>query len=320
MVTMRTGYERYGPAGPNPMRQRKGLHPALVLLIGFICAEALLLILGDTVVNYHGGGPIQSWDNTVQKWWIDNRDGLVGASKVITILGDPLALAGISIVFSVLLVLVTRRVRALAPIVAYLGGEAMVLITRELVSRHRPPTANYPAPHAVAGVHEVSYSYPSDHALAAVAVVLSLIGLMSVTWRLWSPWLLGLIVGGGVATTRLVLGVNWFSDVAFGLAAGIIWGAVVTAALRNATLPFWPFNRTVEHHAPPGTGVNPWPGNRAAIRPGNATVGWPDIRRGGTWSEGADGAPNGHTNGETAGDTGEVPVPQPTAPAGPPPS
>lgn len=303
MVTMRTGYERYGATGPEPSRQRKGLRAELVLLIGFVCAEALLLILGDTVVGYRGGGAIQSWDNTVQKWWITNRDGLVGASKVITILGDPLALAGISVVLTVLLVLMTRRVRALAPIVAYLGGEAMVLLTRELVSRHRPPTANYPARGAVKGVHEISYSYPSDHALAAAAVFLSLIGLMAVTWRLWSPWLLGLIVAGGVATSRLVLGVNWFSDVAFGLLAGIIWAGVVTAALRNATLPFWPFNRTVEHRAPPGTGVNAWPGNRAAIRPGNATVGWPDIRRGGTWRDGGeDGASNGHSK--------ETPVPE----------
>lgn len=301
MVTMRTGYDRYGSFGQDPSRQRKGMRPELVLLIGFVCAEALLLILGDTVVSYKGGGPIQGWDNTVQKWWIHNRDGLVGASKVITILGDPLALAGISLLFTVLLVLMTRRVRALAPIVAYLGGEAMVLITRELVSRHRPPTANYPARDAVRGVHEISYSYPSDHALAATAVVLSLTGLMAVTWRLWSPWLLGLIVAGGVATSRLVLGVNWFSDVAFGMLSGIIWAAVVTAALRNATLPFWPFNRAEDHRAPPGTGVNAWPGNRAAIRPGNATVGWPDIRRGGSWGDGgADGASNGHTKEEAA--------------------
>jgi undecaprenyl-diphosphatase len=41
-----------------------------------------------------------------------------------------------------------------------------------------------------------------------------------------------------VGASRLVLGVHWFSDVAFGLLVGIPWGIAVTILLAQTAWPF----------------------------------------------------------------------------------
>lgn len=215
------------------------LRPVAIGGVTFVLLEIVALVLGFAVVGRHGGGPIQGWDNTVQQWWISHRTHLVGVSKVIAVLGDAPALGAISLVLTIVLLALRQQMRALTPIVAYLGGEALVFVTRQVIARPRPPTANYPAPHAIVGVHETSFSYPSGHATAAVAVIISLAVLAVVTWRIWGWVLAGILVlaAAAVACSRLVLGVHWFSDIAFGLLLGISWGIVVALTLRNTPWP-----------------------------------------------------------------------------------
>ena len=230
--------------------------PAIVravvaIALTWVVLEVLALVLGLAVVGRHGGGPIQSWDNTVEQWSIGHRSHLVSISKVIAVVGDAPALGAICVGLSLMLLLLRQRMRAFIPLVAYFGGEAIVFITREVIKRHRPPTANYPAPHAIPGVHETSYSYPSGHATAAVAVLVSLAVLAVITWpKVWG-WVLAVILGLAavlVAWSRLVVGVHWFSDVAFGMAFGVPWGVAVALTLRSVP---WP--RTSKIQALPDT-------------------------------------------------------------------
>lgn len=193
------------------------------------------LVLGLALVGRHGGGPLQSWDNTVETWSISHRDGLVGVSKVIATWGDAALLGVIVIVLSVIWLIAARSLRGLVPMIAYLGGEGLVFLIREIVHRHRPPTADYPAPHAISGVHETSYSFPSGHAVAVTAVLFALLGTLALARRQMWAWPLALVVSCFVAFTRLVLGVHWFSDVAIGLLLGIAWG--VTVAVVGRWLP-----------------------------------------------------------------------------------
>ncbi|MGH9045588.1 MAG: phosphatase PAP2 family protein [Acidimicrobiales bacterium] len=209
----------------------------------FIVLEIVALVLGLAVVGRHGGGAIQGFDNTVEQWWIGHRAHLVSVSKVIATLGDAPALGIISIALTVILLALRQKMRALVPIICYIGGEALVLITRQVITRPRPPTANYPAPYAIPGVHETSFSYPSGHATAAVAVLIGLAVLALITWRAavaWLPALLLTLLAFFVACSRLVLGVHWFSDVAFGMVLGISWGIAVALVLRDVP---WPFGR-----------------------------------------------------------------------------
>jgi len=219
------------------------VHALVLCIVAWLILEVVALLLGMAVVGRHGGGAIQGWDDTVEQWIIHHRTSMVGVSKIIAVVGDAALLGVIVLVGTVILLLLRQGMRAFIPLAAYIGGEALVYATRQIVHRHRPLTANFPAPHAIRGVHETSYSYPSGHATAAVAVLVSLAALAVMTWPTIWGWIVCvfLVLGAAfVAWSRLVLGVHWFSDVAFGMLLGIPWGLTVAHALRD--LP-WPLCR-----------------------------------------------------------------------------
>ncbi len=223
---------------PSSSAEPIGQSGRVVAAIGVLIAVAVAifavgLLVGFLVVGRHGGGPIQGWDNTVERWFPHHRGPLVGASKFVATYLDAGPLAVVCIVLSAILGVTVRSIRALVPLVAYLGSEFQVFIIREVIFRHRPPTANYPAPGAVRGVHETSYSFPSGHSVAVTAVLFALRGTVALTYRIWWPWLLAFLASLFVIDTRLVLGVHWFSDVTFGLLFGTIWGITVAIVVRK---------------------------------------------------------------------------------------
>lgn len=211
---------------------------AVVVLVAVaVGIFVVALIVGLVVVGRHGGGPIQGWDNTVERWYPHHRGSLVGVSRFIATYLDAAPLAVLCVVLSGVLLFTLRSVRALIPVAAYLGGEAQVFFVREIILRHRPPTANYPAPGALRGIHETSYSYPSGHSVAVTAVLVASLGAIALTYRIWWPWLVALLGSVFVIDTRLVLGVHWFSDVTFGLLFGIAWGVAVAIVARQVDWP-----------------------------------------------------------------------------------
>ena len=225
------------PRAHNPW---EAIARAVAVLVAVFAALAVVLaVLGLAVVHRHGGGPVQGWDNTVERWFWHHRAHMVTVSKVIAKVLDAAPLGAIVVVLTAILLFLRLGVRALIPLAGYLGGEAFVYLTRLYIHRPRPSTANFPAPHAISGVHETSWSFPSGHATGAAAALVCLGGLAAVTWRTWWPWALGLLAALAVGGSRLVLGVHWFSDVVFGLAVGITWA--VTATLVMAGLE-WPFS------------------------------------------------------------------------------
>lgn len=223
-----------------PWRRRPSLTDPLWRLIATLFVTAIVLfgvglLLGLVVVGRHGGGPIQGWDTTVWRWSIAHRGPLVGTDKVIGQVGDAAVLGPICIVLSLLMFAIWRTPHAAIPILAYLGGEGLVFTIREIVHRGRPPTANFPAPGAVPGVHETSFSFPSGHAVAVTAVLFALLGTLTVLRRRWWPLLIALPLSAFVADSRLLLGVHWFSDVAFGMLLGITWGVVLAITCARLT-------------------------------------------------------------------------------------
>jgi undecaprenyl-diphosphatase len=210
------------------------------------------VLVGLTVVGRQGGGPAQGFDNRVEAWDIHHRFGLVGVAKVIAFLGDAPKLGVLAAVVTALLLVLTRSVKSLIPLVAYLGGELLVFLVRAVIHRPRPPTADYPAPGAVSGVHETSFSFPSGHSVAVTAVLFALLGSLALTHRWVWPWVVAFIVSLLVIDSRLVLGVHWFSDVVFGLVVGAGWGTTVAMVFERLT-----WDDLVVWRAVPGRTVAP---------------------------------------------------------------
>ncbi len=220
------------PSGHSGQRKRAIRATAMLVPV----AAGIFVVgvsVGFLLIGRHGGGPIQGWDNTVERWFPSHRGPLVGVSKFIATYFDAAPLAVICFVLSAILEATLWTARALIPMVAYLGGEFQVFVIRQLIPRHRPPTANYPAPGAVKGIHETSYSFPSGHSVAVTAVLFALLGTVALKYRIRWPWLVALIASLFVIDTRLILGVHWFSDVFFGLIFGIAWGIATAVAARR---------------------------------------------------------------------------------------
>lgn len=228
------------------------LRRTLSTLVGAgVILFGLGLLLGLVLVHRHGHGPIQGWDDTVWRWSIQHRGPFVGVDQVIASVGDAALLGPVCAALSIIMFAIRRTPRALAPMLAYLGGEGLVFLIRAVIHRDRPPTANYPAPHAIPGVHETSFSFPSGHSVAVTAVLFALLGLLALSTRTRWPWLLAFGLSAFVADSRLLLGVHWFSDVAIGIALGLCWGTIVAVICAPLT---WQ-DLGVRRHRPQSQGV-----------------------------------------------------------------
>jgi membrane-associated phospholipid phosphatase len=113
---------------------------------------------------------------------------------------------------------VMRRARRVALFVFVCIGvsELVSLTAKYLASRPRP---------AAAMVHEVTSSFPSGHATAAMAGVLTLLVVTSLVLGRVPTYavVLGAVVVLGVGFGRVALGVHYPSDVVAGWALGYLW-------------------------------------------------------------------------------------------------
>jgi undecaprenyl-diphosphatase len=205
--------------------ERRGLRPALfaaglfVLVVGVIPIGAL--VRGNW-------GPLIRLDDRVERGVHEDaiEHGAVrAAAKVLTQLGAPILVQ----LASLLLVawLLWKGHRRLAGYFAACVAGAYVLSTtgKLLVDRARP-VFDDPISHARGA------SFPSGHATGSAAFYLALavILLSLLTWprRGWLL-LMAVVIPVVVATTRVVLGVHYVSDVTAGLLIGWGWTAACTA-------------------------------------------------------------------------------------------
>ena len=226
---------------------RSALRAAVVLIATAAGLFALGLAWGFILIGRTGGGAIQGWDDTVWRWGLHHRGPFVAVAKIVAVVGDAAALGAICVVLTITLILRRASIRALVPLAAYLGAEFQVFAIRQVIHRHRPPSADFPARDAVRGVHETSYSYPSGHAVAVTAVLFAVLGTFALARQWVWPWLSALVASAGVAATRLVLGVHWFSDVTIGLLIGAAWGvtvALVARRVESSPVTCWAWGRS----------------------------------------------------------------------------
>lgn len=204
--------------------------------------QVVAIILGLAVVGRHGTGPAHHLDVPVHDWFVLHRAGLIGISKSFAVIFDA-PLLGVIVVVGTVAIVAFAWIRGwfrwslLVPLVAYVGAEATVFVVRTVIHRPRPASANFPGVDAIRGVHETSWSFPSGHATASMAVLVACAGLIASRSesRRVAVWItiVAVVIALVIAASRLVLGVHWGTDVLVGALLGGVWGATVVWAGRD---------------------------------------------------------------------------------------
>ena len=146
---------------------------------------------------------------------------------VFTTLGTGIGLGIMVLLIAIALVLRGHGQWAVFLVVTAVGGGLLNQGLKALFARTRPDMA-------AALWRSTSYAFPSGHAMGSFIVFGALVYLVmraAPTWRVRSAAVaLALCFTGVISLSRLYLGVHWFSDIAAGLTAGVVWLATTTAA------------------------------------------------------------------------------------------
>lgn len=194
---------------------------AFAALLGLVAAHWSTLLTGD-----HAADSAAHVDVLTYPW-------LLLAARTATMAGSALVLDLIVLVVGLALLITGFWRGALLLLVARVGELASVSVVKELLARARPTLVD-PVEHAA------GFSFPSGHAAGSAAVYGTLVLLVLPRVARWARVLLlalGALLVAAVASSRVLLGLHYPSDVAAGAALGLAW---VGAAALLAALPRLP--------------------------------------------------------------------------------
>lgn len=157
-------------------------------------------------------------------------DGSTRFFTAMTLIGTPVGL-GVLLGIVVVLLALEKRWRWLGYLIFTTGvGGLLNLALKSFFARARPDLAE-------ALRHASGYSFPSGHAMGSTITFLA---LNYVAFRVIPTWrgraaaiAFGVSMIAAIASSRIYLGVHWISDIAAGIAAGVIWVAFTTVAYES---------------------------------------------------------------------------------------
>ena len=225
---------------------------ALALALGLVVLGGALVGALAYLVRAHTA--VQDVDDSVAPWGAEHATAFArDVVKAVTELGGTLGLTVIVVV--VVVVEMIRRPSRWLPVfvVAVAVGQPLVTNTiKDLLDRVRPtidPAAGTLGP-----------SFPSGHSAGAAACFAALaLVLGRGRSRRTHAWLAGgaAFLAVAVATSRVLLGVHWLSDVIGGLALGWAWFALCSVAFGGRLLRFGATAERVQRRARAAPGAPP---------------------------------------------------------------
>ena len=191
----------------------------------FLLAFVLVFLALAVSASVAGSQLLLTWDEPIQRWVEAHRTaGLDDLFRGFSRLGAtvPVMVVGLAVG-----VLAWRRCPAVgaAVLVATFSKPLIETLLKVIVDRQRPDFERL--------VPGVGPSFPSGHVMAAMALwgmvplVASLYTRRRDVW--WASVAVAATMVGGIAASRVYLGVHWFSDVVGGLMAGAIFLLAVQA-------------------------------------------------------------------------------------------
>jgi membrane-associated phospholipid phosphatase len=219
---------------------------ALGLVLGGAVAIGALLVM----VQHNAG--LAHLDLRATRWGHTNAtSGSTQFLRNVSQLGGTPVMIAVALVAAVAEYARTRTRAIFGFMTVVVVGQVVVTsVTKVLVNRSRPPKIYHLTGFSGA-------SFPSGHAATAAATFAAVALLVG---RGRSQPVKGLLAAAaaaiavGVATTRVLLGVHWLTDVIAGLAIGWAWFAIASIAFGGRVLAF---GRPVEVAAQAAQAVNP---------------------------------------------------------------
>ncbi len=212
---------------------RRALPPAIVAL-SVLAAVVFAYLAVDLSMSPERGVVVD--DPTISNYLMHHPEGLLTNVWLgITLIGNGVPLILITLAFVVYLIRDHHVQMAIALILTAGTGEAVNEILKLLFHRARP--AWVPAL-----VHPAGYSFPSGHSMGSMIVygfmIYALLTTQQGRWRYWVSAGLAVLIAL-IATSRVVLGAHWLTDVIGGLAAGLVWLVICISVADWAGARSW---------------------------------------------------------------------------------
>jgi membrane-associated phospholipid phosphatase len=207
----------------------------LALTAAVLLAAAGSIGVGALLLMVQTDSGFARWDKSFGQWGADHATGASTTFlRDVSLLGGTSVTVALALVVGVVEVVRTRQRAIPAFLLCVIGGVTILLnVTKVVVNRDRPTIRQ------LTGFSGASF--PSGHAATAAASLAALALLLGVRRSHRAKAVLtGLAVGlaVGVASTRVLLGVHWFTDVLAGLALGWAWFAICSIAFGGRLLRF----------------------------------------------------------------------------------
>jgi membrane-associated phospholipid phosphatase len=221
---------------------------AMVIVLGGVIAIGSLLVM----VQHNAG--LAHYDLSAARWGATNATpGSTRFLRDVSLLGGTPVMIAVALLVTVEETIRTRRGAVLGFVLLVVGGELILQnVTKLIVDRARPDI------HRLTGFS--GSSFPSGHATTAAATFAAIAFLIG---RRRSHRTKAVLAGGAaavavaVATTRVLLGVHWLTDVLAGLAMGWAWFAISSIAFGGRILVFGQPVEVAQRAADPQTGPDP---------------------------------------------------------------
>ena len=202
--------------------QKRATHTSLVVFLLFVVASIIFFGLAKEVRD----NETMNFDNAVLLWIYQfHSDGLTKFFRVITELGGIIVVPIAAALIAALLWLRDKRDKALRFALGVGGASVAIVVLKNFFGRTRPDLWERV-------ITETSFSFPSGHAIASLALAGS---LMLIFWKTkW--WLTSVILGITyvllVGLSRLYFGVHYPTDILAGWAVAIAWLMIVTSIFK----------------------------------------------------------------------------------------
>jgi membrane-associated phospholipid phosphatase len=197
--------------------------PALAAAGGLFLLPLLLFVtLAEDVAEHE----VFAFDRPVMMWLHGNASpGLTALMEGLTQLGGLVVVPVVATIAAVVLWRRGLRRGATVLAAAVIGSTLLNAALKAVFRRARPDFWEHL-------VTENSYSFPSGHAMASMAVAAAVVVL---TWRTrwrWTAVAAGAAYVLAVGVSRMYLGVHFPSDILAGWSVSVAWVAVVVVVLR----------------------------------------------------------------------------------------